>query len=111
MKRGSPMRRTPLRRRSAKQQALYDVRVPIIREAMAEGVLCQAGIRIADFDLEAANRCRIRAQDWHEKLSRARGGSITDPANRLWVCRPCHDWIGANPALAERAGLAVSAFS
>lgn len=99
------MRRSPLRARSAKQQAKYDVRVPIIREAMEAGVLCQAGTRIADVDMAAANRCRIRAQDWHEVVSRARGGSITDPANRLWLCRPCHEYVTSHPEIAQQLGL------
>lgn len=31
--------------------------------------------------------------DPHEVMPRGRGGSITDPANIVLVCRGCHDWI------------------
>lgn len=99
------MKRTPLRRRSAKQQAKYDARVPIIRAALEDGQLCQACILIADVDLAAANRCGIRAVDCHERLTRARGGSIIDPANFIWTCRNGHDWIHHHPAEAELVGL------
>lgn len=47
----------------------------------------------------------LPASDLHEILTRARGGSITDPANLLHVCRPCHDWITANPRPAAELGL------
>lgn len=30
---------------------------------------------------------------------------VCDPRNVLVVCRPCHDWIGGNPADAEKLGL------
>lgn len=49
--------------------------------------------------------CTGMAQDWHERLSRARGGSITDPSNRVMVCRPCHDWVGTHPRAATELGL------
>ena len=54
-------------------------------------------------------RCGARADDAHEILSRARGGSITDPANLVALCRLCHDFITCNPLLAERVGLALRA--
>lgn len=37
--------------------------------------------------------CTRLADDAHEPLTRARGGSITDPDNIRAVCRPCHDEI------------------
>lgn len=36
-------------------------------------------------------RCGRPADDLHELLSRARGGSITDPGNCVPLCRDCHD--------------------
>lgn len=44
-----------------------------------------------------------RAVDVHERLTRARGGSITDPdhGHMITVCRPCHIVITGNPAKAE----------
>jgi hypothetical protein len=37
--------------------------------------------------------CLRWADDAHEPLTRARGGSITDPENCRAVCRPHHDEI------------------
>lgn len=110
MKRKEWMQRKPLQRRSRKQQALYDQRVPIIRDAMLEGRICEAGVRIADVDMAGANRCQLRAVDWHERLARSAGGSIIDPSNRVWVCRPCHEWIGSHPTEARMIGLAESRY-
>lgn len=45
--------------------------------------------------------------DGHELLSRARGGSITDPANIRLICRTCHQHITENPAAAEVEGWAL----
>jgi len=53
---------------------------------------------------EAQVLCRgARAVDVHERLTRARGGSILDLAqsHAITVCRPCHDWIGREPREAE----------
>lgn len=49
--------------------------------------------------------------DAHELLSRARGGSITDPANIRLLCRePCHRWVTEHPAEAAAEGWALSRF-
>lgn len=45
--------------------------------------------------------------DGHELLSRARGGSITDPSNISLVCREDHTFITQNPAWAEAHGWAL----
>ena len=89
---GPPQRRTPLRARSSKRAALYrDVRVPLVRRLLAERPTCE--------------RCkRAPSTDVHERLSRARGGSITDVSNLVCLCRPCHDWITTHPLEAEAAG-------
>lgn len=54
--------------------------------------------------------CTGRGHDWDEILSRARGGSIVDPANCRAVCRWCHDQLTTNPAEAERRGLTLHAW-
>jgi hypothetical protein len=51
--------------------------------------------------------CGRWADDAHELLSRARGGSIVDPDNIRPVCRDHHDWITGNPKAAEAAGYAL----
>jgi 5-methylcytosine-specific restriction endonuclease McrA len=50
-------------------------------------------------------RCGARADDAHEIVSRARGGSITDPANLVALCRACHTFITDNPRAAHAEGL------
>lgn len=51
--------------------------------------------------------CTLLADDAHEVLSRARGGSIVDPVNIRFVCRPHHNLITTNPAWAEANGYAL----
>ena len=46
--------------------------------------------------------------DGHELLSRARGGSITNPDNIVLLCRPCHSHITTHPDVAELEGWALS---
>ncbi len=96
MNRGAPLqRRTPLRARtqlttgtglerrarlkprSAKTAALYrKERVPLVAALFAEPSICEVPW------------CTNLATDPHEPLTRARGGSITDPANVRKVCHP-----------------------
>lgn len=102
--------RTPLKARSDRRADLYRTeRVPVIKQAMEAGQLCQAS-RIADVDLAAAARCEIRARDWHEIKTRGRGGSITSASNRMWVCRKCHDWITTHPLEAREVGLVLNSW-
>lgn len=54
-------------------------------------------------------RCGRLADDLHERLSRARGGSITDPDNLIPLCREDHDWVTTHPVEAEREGFSCSA--
>lgn len=50
--------------------------------------------------------CGNRADDLHEILSRARGGSITDPTNTVPLCRPHHNVItDTEPEWAYELGL------
>jgi hypothetical protein len=41
--------------------------------------------------------CARFADDVHEPLTRARGGSITDPGNAVPLCRPHHDHVTFTP--------------
>ena len=49
--------------------------------------------------------CGRRADDAHEIVSRARGGSIMDPVNLLPLCREHHRWVTEHPIEAEKLGL------
>jgi hypothetical protein len=78
------------------------------RELFAERTRCQAGNLI--YSKDAKHRCGITPTDVHEPLTRARGGSITDPTNALVICRACHDWIHGNPAASLELGLLRSGY-
>lgn len=82
---------------SAKRRAENAVRNGTTRQQVTDrsGGMCEAWI---------VGTCDRRACDLHEMRSRGRGGSITDPANILHVCRSCHDVITVNPAWAESVG-------
>lgn len=43
------------------------------------------------------SQCGRWADDVHEPLTRARGGSIVDPGNAVPPCRPCHDVLTFRP--------------
>lgn len=84
---GKPLKQTSDHRRREDRE-----RAPILK-ALREGP-CQARL----------DGCLGRATDGHEILSRARGGSITDPRNVIGVCRPCHSWITTHPKQATELG-------
>ena len=100
MKPGGPLKRGKrLRAVSAKRQrenrerrAMADRRWPDRREGT---VMCGCG----------RQSCNRRADDLHELLSRARGGSITDEANVRPLSRICHGEITLGPDWAYAAGL------
>ena len=85
-----------MRRQSLKRQREQRQRRALLRRLVeTRGPWCEAGLL----------GCRGLADDAHEVLTRARGGSIVDPSNIKLLCRPCHDWVGAHPDEAERLGL------
>lgn len=103
--------RTPIKARSARRAELYRTeRVPMIKEAMDRGQLCQVCQLIAEVDMAQAAKCRLRAQDLHERKTRGRGGSLTKAANLLWACRPGHDWITTHPLEAREVGLVLNSW-
>ncbi len=85
------MRRTRIRPVSKKRARENRERRQVV-EAMAEGdPWCR--------------KCREElAVDPHEVLSRARGGSITDPENIVPLCRTCHRWVTEHPIQAQAEG-------
>lgn len=88
MKRSRLTRRTPLRQVSDKQKDINRRRAKLLREMRREQDWC--------------TRCGRRGVhlDGHERLRRSQGGRADDRTEIVLVCRPCHDWIGANPAQA-----------
>ena len=104
LKRGGPLvRRTPLRSVSPKRAKVQRQRRTMVREELTRRELCEAGATIRFGGHRSL--CAGLAVDLHEPLTRARGGSILDPANTVAVCRSCHDWIHAHPAAAASIGL------
>ena len=100
---GRLARRTPLRSVSPKRAKVQRQRRTMVREELARRELCEAGVTIRFGGHRSL--CAGLAVDLHEPLTRARGGSILDPANTVAVCRSCHDWIHAHPAAAASIGL------
>ena len=93
-----PKRRTPLRPVSIKRQ-----RETRERRRMLEAKYGGTGPVVCEVPW-----CTNLATDPHEPLTRARGGSITDPDNVRAVCRPCHQVItDRQPAWAYRLGFLV----
>lgn len=96
----APLRaRKPIRQVSARRARenrarakMADRRWPGRREGT---VMCECG----------RPECSRRADDGHEILTRARGGSIADEANVKALARECHQEIQLGPAWAYRAGL------
>lgn len=78
-------------RRSKKTVKLYrEERAPLVKRVLEENPNCE--------------RCGQRSQIVHERLTRARGGSITDEANCVVLCHPCHQWIHEHPRVATEEG-------
>ena len=92
--RRSPLRaRTPLTAKTAPRRGkpLRQVGKKRARQIRERRAMLQAkypGIVLCEVPF-----CNLVADDAHEPLTRARGGSITDPGNVKAVCRPHHDEI------------------
>lgn len=72
-------------------EAKYRQRRSLVAQMLDEKPVCE--------------RCdQARSTDIHEVVSRARGGSILDPANLVALCRPCHSFITQNPLVAYAEG-------
>ena len=92
----------PLRQVSAKRARENRERAAMVAATFPERPLCVVYVLswhnpgvIPD---EVISRCGRWADDVHEPLTRARGGSICDPGNAEPPCRPCHDELGREPS-------------
>jgi hypothetical protein len=93
MKRTGLHRRTPLRSHSvlSRKTPIPQVSKKRARQIRERRAMLQAkypGITLCEVPY-----CNREADDAHEPLTRARGGSITDPGNVRAICRPHHDEI------------------
>jgi hypothetical protein len=89
------VRRKPLNAMSANRRRVAPLRAALVASELALRPRCEV--------------CGIKPSGTlHEKLTRARGGSILDPENTVAVCvgpGSCHDRIHDNPAWATEMGL------
>jgi len=92
----TPMKRTTLRPISAKRKA----------EAPAR-TRCLAAVRERCGGRCEFPGCHAAMQDGHERLARSHGGSPTDPANVIGLCRPHHEWVTQHMNAARTMGLAT----
>lgn len=104
------MKRTPLARRSPLKASTPLVRrTPVnpfskkrvkqnaVRSAMRPSVPTPCAAQIPGV-------CWGLGQAFHEILSRARGGSITDSENMAWLCNPCNGYMDDHPNWAVENG-------
>ena len=93
----APIARQAINAVSPRRAAENRVRRKVLAEMRAEDPMCA--------------RCRVAPWvDGHELKRRSAAGSITDMANIIGLCRPCHEWVGMHPAQAIRDGWAISRF-
>lgn len=104
------LKSVPLKPRSKKRaQLMREVRGPLVREILEERPLCERGVYRANNYLFTIGSLDDlwhvgRSTQVHEKLTRARGGDITDKENCVALCRDCHGWIHDHPAAATEEG-------
>lgn len=84
---------TPLQSVSARRRAENRERSKVAHATFGDAPLC------------AVPGCGRLADDVHEPLTRARGGSITDPSNMVPLCRACHGVVQLGPQWAYDLGL------
>ena len=93
-----------MRYRSAKKEAEYELRRPLVKRLLGERPWCEACPAFAAYD-EKVTYVRQRSVDIHELVRRSQGGSILEESNLMAVCRGCHRRIGNYPQLAFDLGL------
>lgn len=100
------MKRTRIKPRSDKRASEDQERKRVALETFGESPNCGACLMLVEVGVfPAQTGCNGRATEVHEPLTRARGGSITDPANMVPLSRECHRWLHAHPLIATDAGL------
>lgn len=98
---GNLARSKPIAKQSKKRQKQNRERRAMVRELWPD---MQPRCIVKD--------CPRWADDVHEPLSRARGGSITDPENAVPICRPHHDELTfGEPVWAYEQGLKVHSWN
>lgn len=91
-----------LPRESKKRKAVAAGRRSFVRQFLHDHPRCQ---------VRWDGGCTGTATAVHEPLTRARGGSITDPTNAVATCWWCHAQVHANPEAATARGFLRSQFA
>lgn len=103
------LRHAPMRAVSKVRAAENRVRRKIVDELFPDRPLCivyeLSQVNEGLIPDEVIARCGRWADDVHEPLTRARGGSITDPENMEPPCRFCHEALGLEPSWGYSLGL------
>ena len=126
MKKGKPLRRSPLKRgestlkrtplsyRSKKTEEKYVERRRLVKELLSTQPHCDACVIYTVYEritwsFPVGNPTSVirqnRTVDVHELVNRSQGGSIIYRHNLIAVCRPCHSRITTEPKEAELLGL------
>ncbi len=108
---GTEMKRTPIKARSTKTEAVYRKRRELVQRMLDNSAgdnWCQVILLIQQIDPD--HRCGLYLMDVHEPKLRSRGGDILDEEANVATCRPCHDWIHQHPEDAERLGLMKASY-
>jgi len=110
LKRGAPLRRTKGLSRHSRLASVGQrakARRPLLVAAYAAVDARSGGICEARVD----HVCNGTAVEHHHLFTRnTRPDKVTDPNAIIHICRPCHDWAGANPAAAVEAGISKRAW-
>lgn len=112
MRRGGPLRRKKaLARSSQKQRRKLEERRAVVASEILRRPLCEIGALISEATgARFGHTFEVPTSEFHEPLTRARGGSISDPGNMIATCRGCHRWIHDNPERAKEIGLLRSSW-
>ncbi len=93
-----PRRRKPMRRTAIR--SAFPASNPVLIEGQRQARVRSGGRCEADI----VGWCMKWATVFHHVVLRSAGGADTAD-NLLHICRPCHDYIHANPAAARALGL------
>jgi hypothetical protein len=96
VRRSTIQRKHFIRKQSAKRYEVAKARRDMLEQNRS--TVCQAASLVPEV------KCQGQL-DPHEPLTRARGGSITDPDNLIWLCRAHHSWVHSEPTKAHELGL------
>ena len=111
LERGTPLRPVSAKRRqqNAGRRVMAGTLFPGARGDGQDRPLCAVYVARGTIGLPPLDGCARWADNLHEPLTRARGGSITDPGNVLPSCDPCNGALSSIPesqlGWARRLGL------